>query len=204
MSGGVSAGCRREDRASGGCCVGARGRGPKGESGFFVGAGGPWAGRHRLCLLGTTASHRCALNAASRALTPHSPGSAPLLLSPDLFPERYLRGSCWRFNLLRAGSECADYFLPLTSSLPSLVKGLFCMRSESLGFPQWQNRDWNPSLRLSVPPPSSLLPALGELMCSLPEAGFLEKSGNCFLDRRGRSWVGRLGWRKVVTCTLGG
>jgi len=140
VSGGVSAGCRREYRASGGCCVGARDRGPRGESGFFVGAGRPWAERHRLCLLGTTASHRCALNAASRALPPHSPGSATLLLSPDLFPASYLPGSCGRFNLLRAGSECEDNFLPLASPLPSLVKGSFCVRSESLVFPSGRIR----------------------------------------------------------------
>lgn len=154
----------------------------------------PW--HHRLPQM-CPERRKSSTNSAFAGFCPPAALSRPV---PREIPARLLQ----RFNLLRAGSECADYFLPLTSPLPSLVKGLFCMRSESLGFPQWQNWDWNPSLRLSVPPPSSLLPALGELMCSLPEAGFLEKSGNCFLDRRGRSWVGRLGWRKVVTCTQGG
>ena len=50
---------------------------------------------------------------------------------PSELPSRLLG----RFNLLRAGSEWEDYFLPLTSPLPSSMKGLFCVRSESLVSP---------------------------------------------------------------------
>lgn len=96
----------------------------------------PW--HHRLPQM-CPERRKSSTNSAFAGFCPPAALSRPV---PREIPARLLQ----RFNLLRAGSECADYFLPLTSPLPSLVKGLFCMRSESLGFPQWQNWDWNPSL----------------------------------------------------------
>ncbi|CAI9170262.1 unnamed protein product [Rangifer tarandus platyrhynchus] len=51
-----------------------------------------------LCPPDATASHRRALNAASRTLPPFWPGSAILLLPPDRFPARYRPGSFRRLN----------------------------------------------------------------------------------------------------------
>ena len=81
VSGGGSEGFGRENRASEGCSAGARGTGPRGASGAFVGAGGRRTGDPRPC---PPVPHQPSRNSAVWALPPHWPGTATLLLPPDL------------------------------------------------------------------------------------------------------------------------
>lgn len=166
---------------------GAEGRAQRRNPGSSVGAGGPWAGR-RLCLLGTTAPPQMCPERRSQALLPFA-GFCPCCFLPTCSQRDTCLRLCWRFAFAPGQQWMCSYFLPPHCHCP-LSERLVLREKWVTWFSPVAESGLNPVFGLSVPPPSSLLPALGELMYSLGSR-FSRKTGNCFLNRRGEELGGK-------------